>query len=115
MASPLSIENLVKTYGKAGKTVEAVKGVTFDVRPGEIFGLLGPNGAGKTSIISCITTLEEPTSGAVKVFGENNQKNAKFTKSQIGVVAQEVIQHGFFSVYDIMTNHTGFYGIWNNK
>ncbi|MGE3759524.1 MAG: ABC transporter ATP-binding protein, partial [Pseudobdellovibrionaceae bacterium] len=76
---------------------------------------LGPNGAGKTSIISCITTLEEPTSGAVKVFGENNQKNAKFTKSQIGVVAQEVIQHGFFSVYEIMTFHSGFYGIWNNK
>lgn len=114
-ANPLELINLVKTYGVSGKTVEAVKNVSFDVRPGEIFGLLGPNGAGKTSIISCITTLEEPTSGVAQVFGEDVHKNPKFTKSQIGVVAQEVIQHGFFSVYEIMVFHSGFYGIWNNK
>lgn len=111
MDYPLSIRNLVKTYGK----VKAVRDVSFHVAPGEIFGLLGPNGAGKTSIISCITTLEEATSGEVCVYEHSVQRDPKYTKSVVGVVAQEVIQHGFFSVYEIMKFHSGYYGIWNNK
>lgn len=109
---PLEIEQLRKTY--RGGTVEAVKGISFSVKPGEIFGLLGPNGAGKTTIISTITTLEQPTSGTAKVFGVDVTKDPLFTKKQIGVVHQEVITSGFFSVQEILQFHSGYYGIRNN-
>lgn len=113
MNLPLEISNLRKAY--KGGTVEAVKGVTFSVKPGEIFGLLGPNGAGKTTIISTITTLEKPTSGVVRVFGVDVQKDPLFTKRQIGVVHQEVINSGFFDLEEILTFHSGYYGLRNNK
>ncbi|QLY27128.1 ABC transporter ATP-binding protein [Bdellovibrio sp. KM01] len=109
---PLKIDNLKKKY-PGGQ--EAVKGVSFDVKPGEIFGLLGPNGAGKTTIISTITTLEEPSSGVVEVFGQNVVASPRFTKQQLGVVHQEVITSGFFSVDEILNFQSGYYGIRNNK
>lgn len=113
MSLPLEIKNLRKLY--QGGTVEAVKGVSFDVNPGEIFGLLGPNGAGKTTIISTITTLEKPTTGSVSVFGVDVAKDPMFTKKQIGVVHQEVINSGFFDVEEILTFHSGYYGLRKNK
>ena len=109
---PLKIDQLRKKY-KGGQ--EAVKGISFDVKPGEIFGLLGPNGAGKTTIISTITTLEEPTSGRVEVFGQSVVDHPNFTKKQLGVVHQEVINSGFFSVEEILAFQSGYYGIRNNK
>ncbi|MGE5085474.1 MAG: ABC transporter ATP-binding protein [Bacillota bacterium] len=112
MTLPLKIENLRKKYSSGQ---EAVKGISFDVKPGEIFGLLGPNGAGKTTIISTITTLEEPTSGVVEVFGQNVVENPRFTKRQLGVVHQEVINSGFFDVEEILKFQSGYYGIRNNK
>jgi len=112
----LRVEHLKKSYHlKVGTEVHAVKGVSFDVEPGEIFGLLGPNGAGKTTIISTITTLEKPTSGDVKVFGESVVTNSAWTKKQIGIVAQEIVTQGFFNLEEILTFHSGYYGIWNNK
>lgn len=113
MNLPLQITDLRKRY--PGAAVEAVKGVTFEVKPGEIFGLLGPNGAGKTTIISSITTLEVPTSGSVKVFGVEVSKDPMFTKRQIGVVHQEVINSGFFDVEEILNFHSGYYGLRKNK
>jgi ABC-type multidrug transport system, ATPase component len=110
---PLEISNLRKLY--KGGTVEAVKGVSFNVNKGEIFGLLGPNGAGKTTIISSITTLEEPSSGYVKVFGEDVAKNPIFTKKQLGVVHQEIISSGFFDVEEILHFQSGYCGITKNK
>lgn len=107
----LEITNLKKTYG----TLDAVKGVTFSIKPGEIFGLLGPNGAGKTSIISIITTLEKPTSGEVKIFGYDVEKNSMETKRRIGVVGQEVVNSGFFDVFEILEFMSGYYGILKNK
>lgn len=113
MVLPLEIQDLRKSY-KEG-TLEAVKGVSFFVKPGEIFGLLGPNGAGKTTIISTITTLEKPTSGSVKIFGVDVSKDPMFTKRQIGVVHQEVINSGFFDVQEILEFHSGYYGLKKNK
>ncbi|MEK2688839.1 ABC transporter ATP-binding protein [Bdellovibrio sp. GT3] len=109
---PLKITDLRKKY-PGGQ--EAVKGVSFDVKPGEIFGLLGPNGAGKTTIISTITTLEEPSSGSVEVFGQDVNQNSRFTKQQLGVVHQEVITSGFFSVDEILNFQSGYYGISKNQ
>jgi len=110
VAIPLKIQNLKKSYG----TVEAVKGVTFEVKPGEIFGLLGPNGAGKTSIISILTTLEQPTSGRALIFETDVVEDPMTTKRQIGVVHQEVINSGFFSVEEILEFQSGYYGIKKN-
>ncbi len=107
---PLKIQNLVKSYGP----IEAVKGVNFEVKPGEIFGLLGPNGAGKTSIISILTTLEEPTSGQALIFGSDVTKQPMITKRKIGVVHQEVINSGFFDVEEILEFQSGYYGLSKN-
>ena len=107
----LELINLKKSYGP----LEAVKGVSLSIKPGEIFGLLGPNGAGKTSIISIITTLEKPTSGQVKVFGYDVEKDAMETKRRIGVVGQEVVNSGFFDVFEILEFMSGYYGILKNR
>jgi len=61
----LEVKNLVKDYGNT----KAVKGISFDIAEGEIFGLIGPNGAGKTTTLRLVATLLEITSGSIKVFG----------------------------------------------
>lgn len=108
---PLEIKNLVKNYGSSC----AVDQVSFDVRPGEIFGLLGPNGAGKTSIISCLVTLQNPTEGEISIFGIDPQKDPVSAKKRLGFVPQEVINHGYFDVYEILQFHSGYFGRWKNK
>jgi len=113
---PLEVSHLVKTYAlKNGVRVEAVRDVSFYMKPGEVFGLLGPNGAGKTSIISIITTLEKATSGSARVFGEDVDSNPYFTKKQMGVVHQEIVNTGFFTVNEILKFQSGYYGIRNNN
>ena len=68
----LSVEKLAKTFKKpfTGKKVEAVRGVSFEVKRGEIFGFLGPNGAGKTTTIKMLTGLIAPTSGRATILGQ---------------------------------------------
>src|SRR4051812_25829202 len=97
-APALSIENVFKNYGP----VQALKGVSFEVKRGEVFGLLGPNGAGKTTLISCTVTLETPTAGRVAVFGHDVTKNPRDAKVNTGWVPQEIINHGFFDVEEIL-------------
>src|SRR3977135_2999577 len=80
----ISVKNLVKNYG----SFEAVKGISFDVREGEIFGLLGPNGAGKSTTLEIIETLREKTSGQVIVDGFNLDKDPGEIKKIIGVQLQ---------------------------
>ncbi len=108
---PLKIDGLVKKYGD----FTAVDKVSFEVRPGEIFGLLGPNGAGKTSIISCIVTLQKPTLGECRVFGLNPIKDPLKTKMLTGYVPQEIIHHGYFTVEEILGFHSGFFQTWFNR
>lgn len=65
MSSACSVKELVRDYGR----VRALDGISFDIRPGEIFGLIGPNGSGKTTTLRIISTLLAPTAGSVTVFG----------------------------------------------
>jgi ABC-2 type transport system ATP-binding protein len=102
----LTVENLVKDYGK----LRAVDDVSFTVGEGEIFGLLGPNGAGKTSIISIIVTLEAATQGRVAVFGHDVATDSRMAKVHVGLVPQEIINHGFFSVSEVLHFISGYYG-----
>ena len=113
----LDVVDLRKTYKDkvAGTPVEALKGINFSTESGSIFGLLGPNGAGKTTLIASITTLEIPSSGDILVFGESVLKNPLKTKMSVGVVHQEVINTGFFSVAEILDFQSGYYGIYKNK
>jgi ABC-2 type transport system ATP-binding protein len=86
MTNILEVQNLVKNYGD----FQAVKGVSFDIKEGEIFSLLGPNGAGKTTTISMLSTLYEPTSGDATVAGHSVKKNPMGVRNAIGVVPQDL-------------------------
>ena len=86
MAAAVLIENLKKRYG----TVEAVKDVSFQVEPGEIFGLLGPNGAGKTTTLRSLCTLTTPDAGIIEVSGISVVDNPRAARKRLGYVAQEV-------------------------
>jgi ABC-2 type transport system ATP-binding protein len=72
-----------------GKTV-AVDGVSFDVRPGEIFGLLGPNGAGKTTTISIVSGILPPASGQALIFGQDASGGSGKARARMGVVPQDI-------------------------
>ena len=86
MAPAVLIQNLQKRYG----TVEALKDVSFQVEPGEIFGLLGPNGAGKTTTLRILCTLSTPDSGQAEVSGISVVDNPRAARQRLGYVAQEV-------------------------
>lgn len=93
--SIVSVKDLKKSYNK-GKT-QALKGVSFEVEPGEIFGLIGPDGAGKTSLFRILTTLILADSGSAKVDGHDVIKEYKTIRQHIGYMP------GRFSLYQDMT------------
>jgi ABC-2 type transport system ATP-binding protein len=84
MPSSLDVRNLQKSYGH----VHAVRGISFTVQSGEIFGLLGPNGAGKTSTLECIIGLRTPDTGAVTLCGIDALRHPRQVKELIGVALQ---------------------------
>jgi ABC-2 type transport system ATP-binding protein len=86
MVTAVLVQNLQKRYG----SVEAVKDVSFQVEPGEIFGLLGPNGAGKTTTIRCLCSLTTPNAGKVEISGISVIDNPRAARRRFGYVAQEV-------------------------
>jgi len=86
MAPAVFIENLKKHYG----SVAAVKDVSLQVEPGEIFGLLGPNGSGKTTTLRCLCTLAEPDAGRVEVAGISVIEQPRLARQYLGYIAQEV-------------------------
>ena len=104
----LQIDNLKKTY-KGG--TEALKGISLKVKKGDFYALLGPNGAGKSSTIGIIGTLVTKTSGQVKIFDIDTDKDVATAKLLLGVVSQEINFSQFEKVIDIVTTQAGFYGI----
>jgi len=104
----LEIENLKKVYSGG---VEALKGISLKVQEGDFYALLGPNGAGKSSTIGIIGTLVTKTSGSVKIFDIDVDKDPAVAKSMLGVVSQEINFSQFEKVIDIVTTQAGFYGI----
>ena len=84
MPAKVIVRNLSKRYGG----VEAVRGVSFEIQAGEIFGLLGPNGAGKTTTLECLVGLREADAGELKVCGLDARKHPQEVKQRIGVALQ---------------------------
>ncbi len=85
MEKALTVTNLVKEF----KTTQAVKGISFDVAPGEIFALIGPNGAGKSTTLRIIATIMTPTSGRVEVFGHDIADCAPRVREIISYLPEE--------------------------
>jgi putative ABC transport system ATP-binding protein len=105
MTAPIvSVKALRKTYGKPGeKQYEALKGITFEVAPGEFVGIMGASGSGKTTLLNILATLDQPTSGEVLINQQNvaNLKGnqvADFRAHQVGFIFQD------FNLLENLTN-----------
>jgi len=103
----IEAQNLIKRYG----TIEAVKGISFAIRRGEIFGFLGPNGAGKTTTISMLSCLLEPTAGTAIVAGYDVVKASSEVKRRIGLVPQELALYPTLSARDNLNYFGRIYGL----
>ncbi len=101
----ITVENLVKNY----KSFQAVKGISFEVYEGEIFGLLGPNGAGKSTTLEIIETLKKKTSGKVTVDGFDLDKQPSEIKKIIGVQLQASGYYPHLNLTELMNMFAGLY------
>ena len=104
----LVLRQLTKSY-KNG--IQALKGIDLTVEEGDFFALLGPNGAGKTTVIGIVTSLVNKSGGTVEVFAHDIDRELEVAKSCIGVVPQEINFNMFETVFTIVVNQAGFYGI----
>ncbi|MEY2855355.1 MAG: hypothetical protein RL030_2487, partial [Pseudomonadota bacterium] len=103
----LSIQNISKTY--PGGLV-ALKGVSLDIAPGEIFALLGPNGAGKTTLIGISCGLVNASSGQVIAAGHDTVRDFRAARALIGLVPQEIANDAFESVLSTVRFSRGLFG-----
>ena len=103
----IDIKGLTKSYGE----LKALNGVNISIKKGEFFGLLGPNGAGKTTTINILTGLVFKESGSTKVFGKDTIKDFRYTRSKIGIAAQEFSVDWFFPIEKLLFFQAGYYGI----
>src|SRR5437868_338432 len=101
----LEVENLVKRYGD----LEAVRGVSFNVEEGQVFGLLGPNGAGKTTTIEILEGLRDPDGGRVRVCGFDPQVSSRELKHEIGAALQSTSLPDKLRVIEAIRLFAGFY------
>ncbi|HEY5559544.1 MAG TPA: ABC transporter ATP-binding protein [Steroidobacteraceae bacterium] len=107
MTPVISIARLTKTYASGQ---HALKDVSLDIRAGEIFALLGPNGAGKTTLISIVCGIVRATSGAVRVTGRDIERDYRASRSQIGLVPQELAIEAFETVRAAARFSRGLFG-----
>jgi ABC-2 type transport system ATP-binding protein len=103
----IEVDDLVKTYGE----IEAVRGVSFTVARGEVFGFLGPNGAGKSTTINMLCTLARPTSGAARVSGFDVAAERDDVRRHIGLVFQDQTLDGYLTAEQNLRMHAELYGI----
>src|SRR4051812_4808785 len=103
----IEVNELRKTFGD----VEAVRGVSFSVEPGEVFGFLGPNGAGKTTTINMLCTLAKPTGGRAWVAGHDVATERDDVRRQIGLVFQDPTLDGYLTAEQNLRLHAELYGV----
>ena len=112
----IEMKDLIKkfphtTADKKSGWKTAVAGISLSVRRGEVFGLLGPNGAGKTTIIRMLTMQTQPTSGVIRIDGEDIRRDPRAVKEKIGVVPQHINFDQELTVWENMELHTRLYHI----
>src|SRR4051812_36852541 len=107
LPAAIDVDELVKSYGE----VEAVRGVSFSVPPGEVFGFLGPNGAGKSTTINVLCTLATPTSGAARVSGFDVVGERDAVRRHIGLVFQDPTLDVQLTAEQNLRLHAELYGI----
>ena len=112
MTYALELTDLRKVYATG---VEALRGINLTVEEGDFYALLGPNGAGKSTTIGIITSLVNKSSGSVKVFGYDLDRELVQVKQQIGLVPQEFNFNPFETVQQIVVNQAGYYGVPRNE
>jgi len=103
----IEVEDLAKTYGE----VEAVRGVSFTVARGEVFGFLGPNGAGKSTTINMLCTLARPTSGTARVSGFDVARERDEVRRHVGLVFQDPTLDGYLTAVQNLRMHAELYGV----
>jgi ABC-2 type transport system ATP-binding protein len=103
----ISVQNIIKRYGD----FEAVKGISFDVADGEIFGLLGPNGAGKSTLIRMMTTLIPVTSGKAIIAGHDVSRDADEVRRMIGVIPQALTSDIDLTVEENLSIYAKLYDV----
>src|SRR5205814_2926796 len=109
-APVIAIEHLVRKYGRE----DAVKDLSLRVNAGRCYGFFGRNGAGKTTTIKCLLNLLRPTSGTVRVFGLDPQKNEVEVKSRLAYVPDQVAFYPWMTVRDTLNYLASFRKNWNN-
>ena len=103
----IDVQDLVKTFDQ----VQAVRGVSFEVATGEVFGFLGPNGAGKTTTINMLCTLAKPTSGQARVAGHDVVTERDDVRRNIGLVFQDPTLDGYLTAAQNLRLHADLYGV----
>jgi ABC-2 type transport system ATP-binding protein len=103
----IAVDGLVKRFGE----VEAVRGIDFDVAPGETFGFLGPNGAGKSTTIGMLCTLVEPDGGSARVAGYDVVRERTEVRRNIGLVFQDPTLDGYLTAEQNLRFHAELYGM----
>jgi ABC-2 type transport system ATP-binding protein len=98
---------LTKNYDE----IQAVRGIDFEVAPGEIFGFLGPNGAGKTTTIAMLCTLATPTAGEARVAGHDVVSGRNEVRRNIGLVFQDPTLDGYLTAEENLRFHADLYGV----
>jgi len=99
------VEELRKSYG----SLHAVRGVSFSVEPGEVFGLLGPNGAGKTTIVEILEGYRRRDHGRVEVLGADPATAGRDLRRRVGMVLQECAVEPYLTVREVVELHRGYY------
>ena len=110
MSAAVVIDAVHKHY----RSVHALKGVEFQIQPGEFFGLLGPNGAGKSTLINIMAGLTRADAGSVSVLGHDVVKDYRRSRRCLGVVPQEIVFDPFFTVRETLRFQAGYFGIRRN-
>lgn len=107
----IDVQGLTKSFANRGESVVAVDGISFSVKPGEVFGLLGPNGAGKTTALRMLCTVLKPTSGSAQVAGFDVVNDASAVRHRIGFLSANTGVYDRMSAWEMVEYYGRLHGL----